>query len=96
MPAEGFTWAGRTRPAPTSTVPGPGRRQAAAGRAPVRPGVRVPTNPEPGWGHQPQSGRAPLVPRAARQPSANGLLMAVCLLLWFSPWRCWSGWWGSR
>jgi hypothetical protein len=47
--------------------------------------VTYPANPEPGWGQQPQPGRAPLVPRAARQPSANGLLLAVCLLLWFSP-----------
>ena len=41
-------------------------------------------NPEHGWG-QPQPGRPPLVPRAARQPSPSGLLWTVVLLLWFSP-----------
>jgi hypothetical protein len=34
-----------------------------------------------GW----HRGAGPLVPRAARQPSANGLLLTLLLLFWFSP-----------
>jgi hypothetical protein len=40
-----------------------------------------PRNPMSGW-HQ---GNGPLVPRAARQPGPNGLLVTLLLLLWFSP-----------
>jgi hypothetical protein len=40
-----------------------------------------PRHPMSGW-HQ---GSGPLVPRAARQPGANGLLVTLLLLLWFSP-----------
>jgi hypothetical protein len=36
----------------------------------------------------PMAGRPPLaspIPRAARQPAANGLLLVMLLLVWFSP-----------
>jgi hypothetical protein len=45
--------------------------------------VTVPTRPEPsrGW----QATPANPIPRAARQPAANGLLLIMLVLVWFSP-----------
>jgi hypothetical protein len=45
--------------------------------------MTFPTRPEPGRGWQPTVANP--VPRAARQPGANGLLLTLVLLLWFSP-----------
>jgi hypothetical protein len=50
--------------------------------------VTVPTDPtstSSGW----QAGPAGAVPRAARQPAANGLLLTV-VVLFGSPRWCWS------
>jgi hypothetical protein len=40
-----------------------------------------PRNPERGW----QATPGQPIPRAARQPAANGLLLVMLLLVWFSP-----------
>jgi hypothetical protein len=45
--------------------------------------VTVPTRPEPSHGWQATPGQP--IPRAARQPTANSLLLAVLVLFWFSP-----------
>ena len=42
-----------------------------------------PNRPLPGHGWQATPGQA--IPRAARQPAANGLLLVMVLLVWFSP-----------
>jgi hypothetical protein len=41
------------------------------------------THPAPGHGWQATPGQP--IPRAARQPTANGLLLVMLLLVWFSP-----------
>ena len=40
-------------------------------------------HPVPGHGWQATPGQP--IPRAARQPAANGLLLVMVLLVWFSP-----------
>jgi hypothetical protein len=45
--------------------------------------MTVPTRPEPSRGWQATPGQP--IPRAAHQPAANGLLLVVLLLFWFSP-----------
>jgi hypothetical protein len=45
--------------------------------------MTVPTRPEPSRGWQATPGQP--IPRAARQPAANGLLLVILLLFWFSP-----------
>jgi hypothetical protein len=40
-----------------------------------------PRTPERGW----QATPGQPIPRAARQPAANGLLLVMVLLVWFSP-----------
>jgi hypothetical protein len=45
--------------------------------------VTVPTRPESSRGWQATPGQP--IPRAARQPTANGLLLVMLLLVWFSP-----------
>jgi hypothetical protein len=45
--------------------------------------VTVPTRPESSHGWQATPGQP--IPRAARQPAANGLLLVILLLVWFSP-----------
>jgi len=45
--------------------------------------VTVPTRPDPSRGWQATPGQP--IPRAARQPAANGLLLVMLLLVWFSP-----------
>jgi hypothetical protein len=45
--------------------------------------VTVPTRPEPSHGWQATPGQP--IPRAARQPAANGLLLVMLVLFWFSP-----------
>jgi hypothetical protein len=40
-----------------------------------------PRNPAGGW----QATPGQPIPRAARQPAANGLLLVILLLVWFSP-----------
>jgi hypothetical protein len=42
-----------------------------------------PDHPAPGHGWQATPGQP--IPRAARQPAANGLLLVMLLLIWFSP-----------
>jgi hypothetical protein len=43
----------------------------------------MPTRPDPSRGWQATPGQR--IPRAARQPAANGLLLVMLLLVWFSP-----------
>jgi hypothetical protein len=45
--------------------------------------MTVPTRPEHSRGWQATPGQP--IPRAARQPAANGLLLVLLLLVWFSP-----------
>jgi hypothetical protein len=45
--------------------------------------VTVPTRPDPSRGWQATPGQP--IPRAARQPATNGLLLIMVLLVWFSP-----------
>jgi hypothetical protein len=45
--------------------------------------VTIPTRPEPSRGWQATPGQP--IPRAARQPAANGLLLVMLVLVWFSP-----------
>jgi hypothetical protein len=45
--------------------------------------VTVPTRPKPSRGWQATPGQP--IPRAARQPAANGLLLVMLVLFWFSP-----------
>jgi hypothetical protein len=45
--------------------------------------VTVPTRPDPSRGWQATPGQP--IPRAARQPATNGLLLVMLLLVWFSP-----------
>jgi hypothetical protein len=45
--------------------------------------MTVPTRPDPSRGWQATPGQP--IPRAARQPAANGLLLIMLLLVWFSP-----------
>ena len=45
--------------------------------------MTVPTRPDPSRGWQATPGQP--IPRAARQPAANGLLLVLLLLVWFSP-----------
>jgi hypothetical protein len=45
--------------------------------------MTVPTRPEPSRGWQATPGQP--IPRAAHQPAANGLLLVMVLLVWFSP-----------
>jgi hypothetical protein len=45
--------------------------------------VTVPTRPDPSRGWQATPGQP--IPRAARQPAANGLLLVMLVLVWFSP-----------
>jgi hypothetical protein len=40
-------------------------------------------HPAPGHGWQATPGQP--IPRAARQPAANGLLLVMLVLVWFSP-----------
>ena len=42
-----------------------------------------PNHPAPGHGWQATPGQP--IPRAARQPAANGLLLVMLVLVWFSP-----------
>jgi hypothetical protein len=44
--------------------------------------MTAPTRPDPSRGWQAPPGQP--IPRAARQPSANGLLLVLLLLVWFS------------
>ena len=41
----------------------------------------APRNPAGGW----QATPSQPIPRAARQPAANGLLLVMLLLVWLSP-----------
>jgi hypothetical protein len=45
--------------------------------------MTVPTRPDPSRGWQATPGQP--IPRAARQPAANGLLLVMLVLVWFSP-----------
>jgi hypothetical protein len=45
--------------------------------------VTVPARPDPSRGWQASPGQP--IPRAARQPAANGLLLVMLVLVWFSP-----------
>jgi hypothetical protein len=45
--------------------------------------MTVPTRPDPSRGWQATPGQP--IPRAARQPAANGLLLVMVLLVWCSP-----------
>jgi hypothetical protein len=45
--------------------------------------MTVPTRPDPSRGWQVTPGQP--IPRAARQPAANGLLLVMLALVWFSP-----------
>jgi len=56
--------------------------------------VTVPTRPDPSRGGQATPGQP--IPRAARQPAANGLLLIMLLLVWFSPCRSSRGCWAKR
>ena len=45
--------------------------------------MTVPTRPDSSRGWQATPGQS--IPRAARQPAANGLLLVMLVLVWFSP-----------
>ena len=52
------------------------------------------SNHPPGHGWQATPGQP--IPRAARQPAANSLLLVMLLLVWISPFPSSRGCWGRR